>query len=254
MSAPYRLRARRPASVAAETVLLGPPVRSYKVATNRNVVWAAAPFVLLLAYGVWLAHQGLLAHWFNSTFSVFAVTVLFVTSIVLIVYTAAGGVDEVVRVHANGILDLRAGPRAVRWDEIRSLTAVWSKEGRVIEHHRLAATDGTTITLGSSIGGVDELVDEIRARMAEYALPQVRARIADGEVVRFGAIEASEKGIAVGARVVEWSEVADVEAEGGEIVVRGRDGRRQAAVKLEEVPNAFLLAELTQRFTRGGGG
>ena len=95
-------------------------------------VWAASPFVLLLGYGVWLAHQGLLTHWFNSTFSVVAVTVLFVMAIVLIVYTSAVGGGELLRVHANGILDLRVGPRSVRWDEIESLTAV-AQRGRARE-------------------------------------------------------------------------------------------------------------------------
>jgi hypothetical protein len=254
MTTPYRLRARRPTSVAASVGVLGPPVRSFSAAANRNVVWAAAPFVLLLGYGVWLAHQGLLAHWFNSTFSVLAVTALFVMSIVLIVYTAAGGGEEILRLHANGILDLRHGPRAVRWDEMRSLTAVRSHDGREIDLHRLVTTDGTTIALGASIGAVNELVDEIRARMAEHSMPQVRARIAEGDVVRFGALSASDKGISVGARVVEWGDVADIEAEEGEIVVRGRDGSRQAAVRLDDVPNAFLLAELAHTLTRKGEG
>jgi hypothetical protein len=38
--------------------------------------------------------------------------------------------------------------------------------------------------------------------------------------------------------------VLDVEAEAGEIVVRGRGGERVAAAKLADVPNAFLLAEM----------
>jgi hypothetical protein len=251
MTTPYRLRASRPASVAAAVNLLGPPVRSFCGATNRNVVWAAAPFVLLLGYGVWLAHQGLLEHWFNSTFSVGAVAVLFVVSILLIVHTAAGGGSDLVRVHANGILDLRSGPRAVRWDEIESLTAVPSADGRAIDHHRLVAADGSVVSLGRSIGNVEELVDEIRVHMGEHAVPALRTRIADGGVVRFGPISASEGGITVGAERVAWDEVDEIEAEAGHLVVRGRDGGRRAAVRLEEVPNAFLLAEVVQGRRRG---
>lgn len=224
--------------------MLGPPVRAFGGATNRNVVWAAAPFVLLLAYGVWLAHQGLLAHWFNSTFSVFAVAVLFMASIALIVYTAAGGGADLVRVHANGILDLRVGPRAVRWDEIQSLTAMPSPDGRGVDHHRLLTADGITITLGPSIGAVEELVDEIRLRIADRELPGLRTRIAEGDAVHFGAMTATRDGIGVGPRVVTWDDVAAVEVEAGEIVLRGPDGHRQAAARLAEVPNAFLLAEI----------
>jgi hypothetical protein len=55
---------------------------------------------------------------------------------------------------------------------------------------------------------------------------------------------ASVQGISVGPRVVAWDDVAEVEAEAGEIVVRGRDGERVAAAKLADVPNAFLLAEM----------
>jgi hypothetical protein len=251
MSTPYRLRASRPATVAAAVTLLGPPIRSFSGATNRNVVWAAGPFVLLLGYGVWLAHQGLLAHWFNSTFSVGAVAFLFVVSISLIVRTAAGGGADLVRVHANGILDLRVGPRAIRWDEIESLLAVPSADGRTIDHHRLLTADGSFVSLGRSIGEVEELVDEIRVRMGEHVGPNLRARIADGEVVRFGPISASEQGITVGAQRVAWEDVEEVEAEEGQLVVRGRDGERRAAVRLEEVPNAFLLAEVVQGRRRG---
>jgi hypothetical protein len=129
MSTPYRLRGHRPTTVGTAASLLGVPVRSYYAAATRNVVWAASPFVLLLGYGVWLARQGQLEHWFNSTFSVGAVAVLFTLAIVLITYTSAFGGGEMVRVHANGLLDLRVGPRAVRWDEMQSLTAVASEDG-----------------------------------------------------------------------------------------------------------------------------
>jgi hypothetical protein len=251
MGTPYRLRASRPTTVAAAVGVLGPPVRAFGGATNRNVVWAAAPFVLLLAYGVWLAHQGLLAHWFNSTFSVGAVATLFMASIALIVYTAAGGGSDVVRVHANGILDLRVGPRAVRWDEIRSLTAVPTPDGREVDYHRLLTADGTTIKLGRSIGGVEELVDEIRMRISDQELPDLRTRIAEGDVVHFGSLTASRDGIAVGPRVVAWDEVAAVEAEAGEIVLRGPDGQRRAGARLAEVPNAFLLAEMVHERRKG---
>ena len=244
MSAPYRLRARRPPTADSTASVLGPPGRMFYGAATRNVVWAAAPFVLLLGYGVWLAHQGLLEHWFNSTFSVFAVAVLFALSIVLIVYTSAVGGGELVRVHANGILDLRVGPHAVRWEEMQSLTVAAPQDGRPGVRHVLRTTDGATLSFGPSIGGVVDLVDEIRVRMAERQLPEVRARIAEGDVVRFGVMAASEQGISVGPRVVAWDDVADVEAEAGEIVVRGRDGERVAAAKLADVPNAFLLAEM----------
>src|SRR5579872_1848453 len=104
MATPYRLRAVRPASAASAAGILGPHARSYYGAASRNVVWAAAPFVLLLAYGVWLAHQGMIDRVFNSTFSAVAVTALFVVAIVLIVYTSVVGGGELVRVHANGLL------------------------------------------------------------------------------------------------------------------------------------------------------
>jgi hypothetical protein len=244
MSTPYRLRAQRPTSLAAAVGVLGPHVRSYYAAASRNAVWAASPFVLLLGYGVWLAHQGLLTHWFNSTFSVFAVTVLFVMAIVLIVYTSAVGGGELLRVHANGILDLRVGPRSVRWDEILSLTPVAQEGAHGVMRHLLRTADGSTIALGPSIGGVEDLIDEIRVRMAEHRLPDVRTRIAEGDVVPFGAFSVSQTGLSVGPRVVTWDQVAEIEAEGGEIVVRDARGERLAAAKLEEVPNAFLLAEM----------
>ena len=106
----------------------------------------------MLAYGVWLGHQGELMHWFNSTFSMGAVATLFVLSTMLIVYTAAGGGAEIIRVHSDGILDLRAGPRAVRWDEMEALTVVPSPDDREVHSHVLRTVDGTTLSLGPGIG------------------------------------------------------------------------------------------------------
>jgi hypothetical protein len=186
----------------------------------------------------------MLAHWFNSNFSAVAVTALFVMAIVLIVYTSAVGGGELLRVHANGILDLRAGPRAVRWDEIQSLTVKGLDDPRESVRHVLHTVDGATLAFGASIGGVQDLVDEIRVRMAEHRLPDVRARIAEGSVVSFGAVTVSEAGVSVGARVVAWDALADIEAEADELVVRDAQGERLASVKLDEVPNAFLLAEM----------
>jgi hypothetical protein len=244
MATPYRLRGHKPTSGGAAAGLLGPVVKTYRAATSGHVAIAAAPFVLLLAYGVWLEHQGRLMHWFNSTFSMGAVAALFVLSIALIVRTATGGGAEIVRLHSGGILDLRAGPRAVRWDEMDALTAVAAPDGHGIWRHLLRTVDGATLSLGASIGQVEDLVDEIRLKMVEREVPAVRARIAAGDVVRFGAMAASAEGLVMGERVLPWDEVGELDAEAGELVVRTRGGERWAAARLDDVPNACVLAEM----------
>jgi hypothetical protein len=50
---------------------------------------------------------------------------------------------------------------------------------------------------------------------------------------------------------VTWDQVAEIEAEGGEIVVRDARGEKLVAARLEEVPNAFLLAEMAHDRRRG---
>jgi hypothetical protein len=254
MGTPYRLRAHRPTTAASASTALGAPVRSYYAAASERVIWAAAPFAFLLAYGVWLSHDMQLDHWLNSTFSVFAVAGLFVLAIVLIVHTAAVGGGELLRVHADGLLDLRILPRIMRWDEIQSLTAVASEDGRDGRRHLLRATDGTTMWLGPTIGGIRDLLDEIRVRMAEHQLPEVCARLAAGGRVRFGDIAASDHDLAIGPRVVEWEDVEAIEAEAGQVVLRDRNGQRVAAAELTQVPNAFLLAELARIRRRARGG
>jgi hypothetical protein len=250
MTAPYRLRAPRPTSALAATDQLGPRLRSYRIDTARHVIWAAAPFVLLLAYGVWLAQQGLLAHWFNSTFSVVAVATLFVLSIALIAHTAAVGGAEVICVYADGLVDLRSG-QAARWDEIHSLIAVWDERGRRIERHIVATTGGVRMLLGAAIAGVDQLVDEVRARMVDHQLGLLRSRLAEGGVVRFGVLAASAEGVRTEGRTLPWSDVGHVDAEAGQVVVRTRAGERWASAPLQDVPNAFLLAEVADGTARG---
>jgi hypothetical protein len=252
MSAPYRLRAQQPASGTSSAAdVLGQPVRSYYAAAHRASIVAVTPFVLLLAYVVWLAHQGEILHWFNSNFSAFAVTVLLLLSIVLIAHTSAVGGGELVRLHDGGILDLRAGPRAVRWDEVESLTAVVAPNGSILRHV-LRTTDGAQLSLGRSIAGVEDLVDVIRSRMLDHVAPAMRARIAEGGELHFGPLAASEAGIALGPRVIPWEDLEDVDAEAGEVVVRGTGGARLAVAQLEDVPNAFLLAEIVHERKHGG--
>jgi hypothetical protein len=255
MGTPYRLRAHGPTPAASAWAVLGAPVRSYYAAASQRVIWAASPFVLLLGYGVWLSHDMELERWFNSTFSVFAVAALFVLAIVLIVHTAAVGGGELLRVHAEGLLDLRTLPRAIRWDEIRSLMAVASQDRREGRRHLLRAMDGTTVSLGPAIGGLRDLMEEIRVRIAEQQLPDVCARLAAGGRVRFGAVAASDRELSVGARVVVWDDVEAIETEAEEVVFRDRRGQRVAGVDVTRVPNAFLLGELARlrRRRRDGG-
>jgi hypothetical protein len=243
MTTPYRLRVPRSSGAVAVSDVLGPYLRSYRVDGAGHVIWAAAPFVLLLAYGVWLAHQGLLAHWFNSTFSVLAVAALVSMSIVLIAYTAAVGGQEVVHVHANGLLDLRDG-RAVRWEEMRALTAIWDPEARCVDRHVLATNDGAQMTLARTIAGIDHLVDAVRVRMVEAKLGPLQERLAEGGFVRFGFVSARADGLATSERLLAWSDVGRIDAEGGEVIVQTRLGDRWAAAPMQDVPNAFLLAEL----------
>jgi hypothetical protein len=246
MAVPYRLRALRPASAPTSGESLGPAVRTFRVAAQRHVIWAAVPFALLLAYVVWLGHEGSLLKWFNSDFSVWAVSALFVVAIVLIVFTAAVGGAEAVRVHANGICDLRGRARAMRWDEMRSLVAVCGTSG-VVLRHVLRGEDGVAITLGPSIGDVEALVDEVRVRMTERKAGVVEARVAAGGTVRFGAVEACPDGLALAGNILPWADVGEIEADGGTVVLRARSGQEWGRAALGDVPNAFLLAELAER-------
>jgi hypothetical protein len=108
------------------------------------------------------------------------------------------------------------------------------------------------MALGASIGDVRGLVEEVRARMVDRKLASIRVRVAEGDPVRFGAFAATAEGIAADVRKLAWTDVGSVDAEEGEVVVRTRDGERWASAALEEVPNAFLLAEVAEHAAKGG--
>ena len=61
--------------------------------------------------------------------------------------------------------------------------------------------------------------------------------------MRFGAFEATEEGLRYSGTVLAWRDVRDVDVEGGAFVVY-ESQQRWASTKLDEVPNAFLLAEI----------
>jgi hypothetical protein len=250
MPEPYRLRAARPVAAASAAETLGPVVRSFhRAAAGRHVGWVATPFVVLLGYFVWLARQGELSLWFNSGFSAFAVTALFVLVVVLIAYTAIGGGPEIVRLHADGLLDLRAGPRAVRWDEARSLTDLWDTRAGRLGGCVLRTADGAALVLGADVAGVEELVDELRARLTARELPAMLERLAEGGEVRFGAFVARAAGVAQGDRVLPWTAVGGPLVDKGELVLHDTSaaGATWASAPLRAVPNAFLLAELIEK-------
>jgi hypothetical protein len=88
--------------------------------------------------------------------------------------------------------------------------------------------------------------------MIEHAVPALRARIDAGGELRFGALGASEQGVSLGSRVFAWDELRDIEADDeGQLVLRDQGGARLASAKLDDVPNAFLLAELAHVRRRG---
>jgi hypothetical protein len=244
MTVPYRLRApRQSRSTTGEP--LGPLVRTHRLAAQRKVIWAAIPFALLLAYVVLLGRDGQLLRWFNSMFSAGAVSFLFALSIVLIVYTAAVGGAEAIRVHTNGIVDLRGRAVTMRWDDMHSLVPVFSSQGMLVRHV-LRAEDGSLLSLSPAIGEVETLIDEIRVRMTERKAADLEARVAQGGLVRFGAVEARGEGLLAGGKMLPWSSVGDIGVEGAELVVHDRGGRPWGRAPLGEVPNAFLLADLAE--------
>jgi hypothetical protein len=151
-------------------------------------------------------------------------------------------------VHANGLLDLRSG-RAVRWDETLSLTDVWDTQRKRLAGCVLRTTDGGTVMLGSTIGGVQELTEEVRVRMSDLKLPAMLERLDEGAELHFGVLVARREGIARGDRVLPWGAAAPPVVERGTFVLRDvADGSATwASVPLGDVPNAFLLAEIIEK-------
>ena len=65
--------------------------------------------------------------------------------------------------YSDGLFDLRGG-QALRWDEVHSLTAVWSDQDQRVDHYVLQTNSGATMVFGRAIGGIEQLVDEVRVR------------------------------------------------------------------------------------------
>jgi hypothetical protein len=225
-------------------------VRSYRTDAARHVIWAAAPFVWLLAYGVWLDSQGLLGRWLNSSFAILPVAALLVLSIGVIASTAAVGGSEVLRLHASGMFDVRAG-LAVRWDEVRTLCAARGDPGRR-PGSVLTTSNGARVHLGVEIADLEHLVDEIEARMVQRALPELWRRVTEGGSARFGVLLANADGLTLGARRIAWSEIGRIRARNAEVVIGARTRARWATVPLYQVPNACVLLAMWSRFTFGG--
>jgi hypothetical protein len=244
METPYRLRARKPPP--PRELPLGALVGEYRAAANAKVLWATAPFGLLILYGAWLWHQGRLGTWVPSGFSQLVVLVLFVLSIALIVNSALGGAG-VVQLFEHGVVDRREATSAtIHWQDLASLTSAIEKQasGAWSQRHVVTATDGTSIVLTSALGGLDDLLGRIRWRLVELQLPGALEKWRAGGDVRFGAVVARPEGIAHEGTTVAWAKVTDVDVDGGALVVTRADGEPPMRVPLVQVPNAAVLAAL----------
>jgi hypothetical protein len=152
---------------------------------------------------------------------------------------------------SEGLLRLQNGQVDVcRWDEIEAFEEKGSSErqSNLWRAYTLRRTDGKTFVIkGNHLEHIDRLGVTLRRELFHWMLPVLVATYRSGGTLTFGKLRVSQDGISVGASILPWEEVAEVEVTDECIsVIRKGTRRCWAKAKTAGMPNAMLFPAVAQ--------
>jgi hypothetical protein len=135
------------------------------------------------------------------------------------------------------------------WDDVVEVFSPTSRQRRFFGRHEYVVVlgGGTTINLGSQIGADAKLGREIETRTRSVIATRSAAHIASGRKVAFGPISVSEDGIEVKTlrtRTIPFDRIQDQRLKGRHYLIRSKDGRRTAAIRVSCIPSPGALHDV----------
>jgi len=234
---------------------LGAVVRTY--AAQSGVLYASlgGPLIIALAVAVAFAQRGT-ADPGQGVLDVF----LPLLGLLGLVVTAWGllHVGERLVVYENGFVHRKTN--VVRWDQVGSVRPRWQRERDiddlsgmtphdVLSRVTVGTDEGHMLVLTRSLSDLGRICADIEMATLERMMRQSRARLASGEIVRFGPVSVRRDGVGQDDDIRPWSQVGEVDLREGRLTAKVRDGHeRFIEAPRNAIPNLHVLGALLGEF------
>ena len=172
------------------------------------------------------------------------------------------GAEAVVTETGLGVAYPFSAPTFYPWEKIRAVyennrhhMATFVAFSPSAKNYRLRIVPfrGSSHWLSSyCFSAISELSEVAQQEMVRVCLPELRARLRDGEEVRFGPVSLDDRGLTYRDDLYRWGELGGVRIDTDSLCVVGsRRGDVWCKVPLHEVPNPRLLKKLMEDYLDG---
>lgn len=147
-----------------------------------------------------------------------------------------------------------------RWDQI---AFVWQ---RIVAYYRygirtgtsykytIQRADGAQIVLTQMFRGVSELGLRVQREVTSRQAPQALAAVNAGQTLPFGRFSLSQQGLGTPKGTLPWSDVQQVSASGGWLMVQQRGQRRGTSYgRVNALPNLYVFLSVSDALIQGQG-
>jgi len=148
---------------------------------------------------------------------------------------------------------------AMRWDEVREVYRDirlyrTSYGGLSVSRHTytLRSADGRTIRLTRHINEIEKLGSMLCQAITQAQLPRAVQTLNSGGALSFGPLSMSRQGIAVGRKLIPWSEIKGVRVINETVMVDRVGKAARGGTPVARVPNLSLFLTLAFMVDRTG--
>lgn len=159
----------------------------------------------------------------------------------------------------DGFLVLKgSNPIPCRWDQV---AFVWQ---RIVRHYRngvytgtsykytVQRSDGVQIVLTEMFRNVGQMGDRLQREVTNRLAPQALAAVNAGQTLPFGRFSLSRQGLTTSKGMLPWSQVQQVSANRGLVMVQQR-GQRKATPYggVDKIPNLYVFLFVAEALVKG---
>ena len=231
---------------------LGNPLAVYRVSFRQSIILGilCLPFAALFA-GVAISGG---SSGITIVFMLFLALLCVVGGVYyLIVYPLIHGAWRIYSC-TDGFLFLKGSqPIPCRWDQV---AFVWQ---RIVRHYTNGVYTGTTfkyticradgfeIIIDQKFRSASQLGTQAQREVTRRLTPQAVAAFNAGQTLQFGPFNVSRQGLATPKEVIPWSEVQQVSANRGMVVIQRRGQRKAKSYGgVDKVPNLYVFFNVAE--------
>jgi hypothetical protein len=243
----------------ASMYYLGQPLAAYRVAYRQSIALGIICLLLTGLFGAVVISSE------TSGTSILFMLLLMLLCVVGVLYYLAlyplrygswriyGCTDGFVFLKGNTAIPYR-------WDQI---AFVWQ---RIVRYYRngiytgtsykytVQRADGTQVVMTQMFRDVGQLGERLQREVSNRLAPQALEAVQAGRTLPFGPFNLNQQGLATSRGVLPWSEMQQVTAKSGLVMIQRRGQRRAASYGgVDKVPNLFVFLTVADVLVKGQG-